>query len=457
MNLLKIHIFILLILWTLSSILSAKPNFLVIHTDDMGWADLACYGHPVHRTPNIDKLAKDGLLFSQAYAASPICLPSRVAGIFGQYPARLKITGQPSYFEDDQSNRALLHPSFHTTASPAIPNLFKDLQAVGYDCLLLGKWNLTDEAERYGIAHLPGSNEATTSEAVRYLQTKRNQPFFLHVNLHWPHIPLKPYPDIQAKYQKLLGKNSKYNPDYAAITEQIDTATGKILQALEDSGKAEDTLVIFFSDNGGFLGFSEADRVTFNEPLRDGKASLYEGGIRVPMIVRWPGKIEPGQRTDQVTIAHLDLYPTQLELAGISLGDRHLDGISLVDALLNRKTVPSPTRFWHWPHYRRAFGGLNASPSTAMRSGDWKLIHFYETGHHELYNLAEDPGETIDLSESHSKNGRQVSHRTGNLEARSQRPTAHPQPRVSSVVMGKSRDRLTKRHSGQPYPDEKWP
>ena len=397
----KVHFFILPILWILSSILSAKPNFLVIHTDDLGWSDLACYGHPLHETPHIDQLAKEGALFTQAYAASPICLPSRVAGIFGQYPARLNTTGQPSYLKDDQSNRALLHPPFLTTVPPAIPNLFKELQAVGYDCMLLGKWNLTDEAERYGIDHLPGSNEVITSEAVRYLQTKRNQPFFLHVNFHWPHIPLNPYPDLQAKYQKLLGKHPQYNPDYAAIVEQIDTATGKILKALEGSGKAEDTLVIFFSDNGGFLGFSEAERVAFNEPLRDGKASLYEGGIRIPMIARWPGKIEPGQRPDQVTIAHLDLYSTQLELAGISTDGRPLDGISLADTLLSNKIVPSPTRYWHWPHYRRSFGGLNASPSTAMRSGDWKLVQFYETGHHELYNLAEDPGETEDVSRTY--------------------------------------------------------
>ena len=378
------------------------PNFLIIHVDDMGWSDLACYGNPVHKTPQIDRLAANGMLFTQAYAAAPICLPTRAAAIFGLYPARLHITGQPSYFEDNQSLRALLHPRFKSSAPPDTPNLFRDLEAAGYDCLLLGKWNLSDEAKLYDIRHLPGSDEAMIYEAIRYLKSKPSKPFFLHVNLHWPHIPLKPYPETKAKYEKLLS-GTKYNPDYAAIIEQIDTVTGEILEALDATGKADNTVVIFLSDNGGFLGFSEEDRVAFNEPMRDGKASLYEGGIRVPMIVRWPGHIKPGSRTDQVTIAHLDLYPTQLELAGISLEGRELDGISFVDTLMKNKTVPSPTRFWHWPHYRRAFGGLHASPSSALRSGDWKLIHFYETGHHELYNLVDDPGETMDLGSTHSR------------------------------------------------------
>jgi arylsulfatase A-like enzyme len=374
----------------------------VIHADDMGWSDLACYGHPVHQTPHIDQLAADGMLFTQAYAAAPVCLPTRAAAIFGLYPARLNVTGQPSYFDDDQSERALLHPPFRTTASPSTPNLFRDLENAGYETWLLGKWNLTDDAELYDIRHFPGKDEAIVKETIRILQSNPEKPLFLHVNFAWPHIPLKPYAETKAKYEGLL-KGTPYNPDYAAITEQIDIATGQILDALDQSAMANNTLVIFLSDNGGFLGFSKEDRVAFNEPLRDGKASLYEGGIRVPMIVRWPGHIKPGSRTDQVTIAHLDLYPTQLELAGISLEGRELDGISLVDTLLKNKTVPSPNRFWHWPHYRRAFGGLHASPSSAIRSGDWKLIHFYETGHHELYNLADDPGETNDLSQTHSR------------------------------------------------------
>ncbi len=394
--------FILPALIPLLSLNAKTPNFLVIHADDLGWSDLACYGNPVHQTPHIDQLAAEGMLFTQAYAAAPACLPTRIAAIFGQYPARMQVTGQPSYFGDDQSERALLHPPFKTTASPGTPNLFRELENAGYDSHLLGKWNLTDDAKLYGIKHFAGNDETMVEEAVRLIRASTDKPFFIQVNLHWPHIPLKPYPDIQAKYQKLV-EGTKYNADYAAIIEQIDTATGQILQALEDSGKANETLVIFLSDNGGFLGFSDQERVTFNEPLRDGKASLYEGGIRVPMIVRWPGHIKPGSRTNQVTIAHLDLYPTQLELAGISTKGRSLDGISLVDTLLKNKTVAYTTRFWHWPHYRRALGGLHASPSSAMRSGDWKLIHFYETGHHELFYLADDPGETTDLSQSHSR------------------------------------------------------
>lgn len=394
------HFTLLLFLLPSSLCLSKTPNFLVIHTDDLGWSDLACYGHPVHQTPNIDRLAAEGMRFTQAYAASPICSPTRAAALFGQYPARLNITGQPSYFRDDQSERVLLHPPFKTTAPYDTPNLFTDLDSAGYHCYLLGKWGLTEKADLFGIRYFPGKDEAIMEEAVRYLKSASEKPFFLHINFAWPHIPLEPYPELKAKYEEKL-EGSPFNPDYAAIIEQIDTATGHILRALEQSGKAEDTLVIFLSDNGSFLGFSEEERIAFNEPLRDGKASLYEGGIRVPLIVRWPGKIIPGSVTDQVTIAHLDLYPTQLELAGISFDAQSLDGISLVDTLLHDKTVPSPTRFWHWPHYRRAFGGLNASPSTAMRSGDWKLIHFYETGHHELYNLAEDPSETKDLSRTH--------------------------------------------------------
>lgn len=374
-----------------------QPNILVIHLDDLGWADLACYGHPVHETPNIDQLATDGMRFTQAYAGSTTCTPTRVAALFGLYPARLNTTGQPSYLRDDQSERALLHPPFETTVPHDTPNLFTDLEQVGYDCYLLGKWGLTEKAKLFGIRHYPGKDKVIIEEAVRYLKAAPENPFFLHVNFAWPHIPLKPYPEIQVKYEKKL-KGTKFNPDYAAIVEQIDTATGTILDALDASGKAEDTIVFFLSDNGGFLGFSEEERIAFNEPLRDGKASLYEGGIRVPMIVRWPEKIEAGSVSDQITIAHLDLYPTQLELAGLSIKGRLLDGISLADTLLKGEIVFSPTRFWHWPHYRRAFGGLHASPSSALRSGEWKLIHFYETGHRELYNLAKDPSETENLT-----------------------------------------------------------
>ena len=378
-----------------------RPNFLVIHLDDLGWTDLGCYGHPVHETPHIDQLAKDGMRFTHAYAAAPICSPSRVAAIFGQYPARLNTTGQPSYLQDDQSNRALLHPPFATTVAHDTPNLFVELQDAGYDSILLGKWGLTEKADIFGIRHFPGKDEAITDEAIRFLKSGPEKPFFLHINFTWPHIPLKPNPELRAKYEKQL-ENTNFNPDYAAIVEQIDTATGKILDALNAGGESEDTVVIFLSDNGGFLGWPD-DRVTFNEPLRDGKASLYEGGIRVPMIVRWPGKIAAGSVNDQITIAHLDLYPTLLDLAGLSALSQSLDGINLIEVLLNNREVPSPTRFWHWPHYRRSFGGLNASPTSALRSGDWKLIHFYETGRHELYNLAKDPGERNDLSQSHSK------------------------------------------------------
>jgi arylsulfatase A-like enzyme len=224
-------------------------------------------------------------------------------------------------------------------------------------------------------------------------------PFFVYLNYSRPHVPLHPDQARTAAYAaEPAFQNSDLNPEYAAEIEAIDKATAALLRKLDSLALSSSTVVIFASDNGGFLG-RESERIADTAPLRDGKASLYEGGIRVPAIVRWPGVVQPGSTSEQ-PVHWIDWHATLATIAGgtVPVG---LDGVSFTSAL--RGENPSETRalFWHNPHYRRALAGVSASPSSAVRDGDWKLLHFYETDSVELYNLREDLGEVHDLSRVH--------------------------------------------------------
>lgn len=383
-----------------------QPNILIIQTDDMGRADAACYGHPIHETPHIDHLAREGMRFTQANATSTICTPSRSALIAGQHPARSHITGQPGYRNDDQSERRLHHPPFATGFGdrPAT-GIGTHLAQTGYRAWLAGKWGIDDAPESMGFTTLPAkSNREITDAASSFLTSdSAAAPFLLYVNFSWPHVPLKADERDIAHFRSKIEPGQPYNPTYAAVIACIDQAVGAILDSLETGpADAENTIVVFTSDHGGYLGFGPCARVTFNEPLKEGKASLYEGGLRVPFIVRWPGKIAASSVCDEPVSVHLDLHATLANLVDSASIDTPIDGTDLGPLLTGKvTTLPDRPLFWHWPHYRRSFAGPQAAPSSAVRDGDWKLIEFFEDGRVELYHLASDPGETRDLAAIH--------------------------------------------------------
>jgi arylsulfatase A len=365
-----------------------RPNLVLFLADDLGWADLACYGHRFHETPNLDALARAGTRFTNAYAAAPICAPTHASILTGKHPARLHLTGQPSYYGDPPI-RKLLHPPFRKTLPVEEPSIARQLAGAGYKCAFFGKWTVGNTPEQYGFAvYGDGPAVKLAALAEQFIGRHGKNPFFLYVASNEVHVPLesKAPARLVDKYRAKLGAEDP-RAVYAAVVEEMDACLGGIVSTLEKTKLLDNTVIVFTSDNGGFSG------ATSNAPLRDGKASLYEGGIRVPLIVRGPGILRPGSTCSEPVIA-TDLYSTLQELAGLCPDG--LDGIS-IEPLLRGAKAPARTLYWHWPHYRRSDPGVHASPSSAIRSGDFKLIEFYEDGHAGLYNLTRDISETADL------------------------------------------------------------
>jgi len=372
-----------------------KPNIILVNIDDLGWKDLNCFGNKLVSTPNIDGLCTDGLKFTQAYSAAPVCTPTRSSIVTGYYPARLHITGQASYKKDDMSDRKLLHPDFTTQFADTITTFGTELKKAGYATACVGKWGMDGcEATDFGYDFaVDGKDTALTNRAIGFITGNCKKPFVLYLNYHYVHIPLHPDSLLLKKYE-ILGATVP-TPAYLAVVEALDNEIGKLLRAIDQLELRQNTVFIFYSDNGGFLGGSDVDRVTTNLPLRDGKASLYEGGLRVPMIVRWPGVVKIGTTTDAMVNSY-DFYATFLDIIGQKVENR--DGASFLPVLKSQAVLPDRPLFWHWPHYRRGMGGIHASPSSAMRYGKWKLIYFHEDKHYELYDLDIDLGETNNLA-----------------------------------------------------------
>ena len=358
-------------------------------------------------------MASEGMCFTQAYSAAPICNPSRAAILSGRYPARDNLTGQPSY-KRDRRNRKLLHPAFETDLPIDAHTFGHDLRTAGYRCAftgVIGPGLRGKPLSHYGFEELPASGNRNITEISRNFlrnHSAQNGPFYLQINYHWVHTPLHSQEKRIARFAARIHPASPWkNPVYAAVLEELDESVGDILTTLDALDLGKSTVVMFLSDHGGYLGFSEADReefgqteaVTSNYPLKEGKASLYEGGIRIPWIVRWPSYIEPGQSCHEL-VNQLDLYPTLLEFTGLEPGLEELDGLSLRALIRNpAHTLSQRTFYWHWPHYRRSRAGPEAAPSSAIRCGDWKLIEFFEDGRTELYNLAADIGESQDRAQ----------------------------------------------------------
>lgn len=380
----------------------ARPNFVFILMDDMGWMDLSCQGSKYYRSPNIDKLASQSMRFSQAYAACPVCSPTRASIMTGRYPATVNLT---DYIPGHQFPWAkFLPPKFNQSLPFSEATIAQALKDAGYITACMGKWHLGTEPasgpDKYGFDVVVGkvANDddkqagALTVEACKFVQANKDRPFFLYLAHHAVHLPLQAKPELVEKYKdKAPAGSQQNNPLYAGMIDATDQTVGTLMAKLDELKLADNTVVIFMSDNGGLLDYSDGRRITSNAPLRGGKGMLYEGGIREPLFIRWPGKIQPG--TCDVPVCSVDFFPTMLEIAGVKVEAKNpIDGLSIVPLLEQRGKLADRALYWHYPHYHRG------KPSGAIREGDWKLIESFEDGHVELYNLKDDLSETNDLA-----------------------------------------------------------
>jgi arylsulfatase A-like enzyme len=408
-----------------------NPNIIVILIDDLGWKDLGCYGSTYYQTPNIDRLASQGVRFTDGYAACAVCSPTRASILTGKYPARLMLTEWlPSGRWDPnaklRSGRFLrMLPLEETTLAEA-------LREAGYRTGIIGKWHLGGEPFSTPAHHgfdvniagndhgNPGEyffpykgewkipttglkarwqlfedgeegeylTDRLTEEAVKFISEPREQPFFLYFSHYAVHTPLQAKKSMIAKYESIPKDQRQGKPVYAAMLESADESVGRVMQTLDDLDIAEDSLVIFTSDNGGFA------RATKHDPLRGNKGAYYEGGIRVPFIVRWPGVTKAGH-VSSVPIITNDIYPTCLAAAGLPPHPaQHRDGLDLRPVLEGGEKLDRTALFWHYPHYN---SHPSSVPSSVIREGDWKLIQTFDPVGLELYHLGNDLGETSNL------------------------------------------------------------
>ena len=427
------------------------PNFVFFLVDDLGWKDLGVYGSTFHLTPNIDALAASGMRFTQAYAASPVCSPTRASLLTGKHPARLDIT---DWIGGSQRGNLLPAEYLHHLPQEEV-TLAEVLKGAGYATGYFGKWHLGDAPDLpesqgfdvnvggtgagqpasyfypyrapdgrdpyWDVPGLGGGSEGEyltdrlTSEALAFIQAHRDGPFLLYLAHYAVHTPVQSKPGLEARYAarrdslpapagprtemehaRATTRLVQDDPAYAGMVQSVDESVGRILTRLRELGLEDDTIVLFMSDNGG-LSTVAGDRPgpTTNEPLRAGKGWLYEGGIREPMIIRWPGMVAGGSVCGEA-VQSTDFFPTMLEMAGMQLmPERHRDGVSLVPVLKEEGKLDRDALFWHFPHYH----GSGNRPSGAVRMGRWKLIEWFEDGAVELYDLQNDPGEGRDLSE----------------------------------------------------------
>ncbi len=379
------------------------PNVLFILCDDLGVNDLHCYGRQDHRTPNLDKLAGQGTRFTSAYCGQPICSPSRAALLTGKNPARLHLT---TYLPGraDCAAQKVLHPEIEMQVpltEKMLPSYFKP---GGYVCGAFGKWHVGNKGfgplEHGFDSYHPGQANTQpsateggkgeyglTAAVMQFMETNREKPFFAYLAHNTPHIP------YDAQKERIANNTGAFEPVYAGVIEALDDTIGKLLAKLEELKLAEHTIFIFTSDNGG-LHVPELNhkRITHNAPFRAGKGYVYEGGLRIPLIVRWPGHVPAGKVTAE-PVLNTDWLPTLLELAG-QPAPVGLDGVSFAAGLTGRGAFPQRPFCWHFPHYNNQGG----RPSGALRDGPWMLVEFYDAEKAELFNLDADISETRDLA-----------------------------------------------------------
>ncbi|MEM1070711.1 MAG: sulfatase [Planctomycetota bacterium] len=411
-----------------------RLNIVLFLIDDLGWRDLGCQGSEYYQTPNIDRLAEQGVRFTDAYAACAVCSPTRASIMTGKYPARLLLTDWlPSGRWDPQAK--LIEGRKIRGLPVEEETLAESLRETGYRTMHVGKWHLGGEPfclpQHHGFDVNVGGNahgapgqyffpyqgnwsipttplrarwnvlpdgkpgeyltDRLTEEAIKLIRETNDAPFFLYFSHYGVHTPLQAPKEIVAKYEQVPKEKQQGKPVYAAMVETIDTSVGRVLDALEHKGVLDTTVVIFTSDNGGFA------KATNNAPLRANKGSYYEGGIRVPLIIRWPGFDSSGRVVREPVITN-DLYPTCLAAANLPMRDhQHADGLNLKPLLKGEESLPRKSLFWHFPHYNKH---PSSFPCSVIRKEEWKLIESYDPPSVEMYNLQDDLSETQNLAES---------------------------------------------------------
>lgn len=449
-------------------------NFVFVLADDLGWADTGAYGGDLHETPNIDRLARSGVKFTRAYAASPVCTPTRASIHTGKYPAKLHMTIWREAARKPPLKNRVIPPVVEENLPHAEVTLAEVLREQGYFTAHVGKWHLGG-AEHYPETHgfdlniggtvwgapatffwpyrgnqlyggeyryVPGLHggqsgeyltDRLTDEALKIIDAAAGRPFFLNLCYHTVHTPIEGKPEVVAHYRAKLRPGLRHqNAGYAAMVHSVDENLGRLLDRLERNGVADRTVVIFFSDNGGYINQFRGQAVTDNHPLRSGKGSLYEGGIRVPLIVRWPG-VTPAGGASSEPVCSIDFYPTILEMAGLGGDAKHnatVDGRSLAPLLkydggarLEREEL-----FFHYPHYYQT-----TTPVSAIMTRDWKLLEYFEDGSVELYHLGRDPGESRNLVSEEPALARRLRERLhawrASVNAQAPAPNPEYQPR----------------------------
>ncbi len=406
---------------------NTSPNVIVLLVDDLGWTDLGCYGSTFYETPNIDALAKQGLKFTNAYASCNVCSPSRASILTGKNPARLHVTDWITGHEKPYAK--LLPPNWTEYLPLEETTIAEVLKKKNYATASIGKWHLGDDIKYYpehqgfdvNIAgNYVGSppsyfspyriprlkdgpkgeylTDRLTDDALNFIRDKKDQPFFLYLSYYAVHVPLQAKAEDVSYFRAKRDSNAKQkNAVYAGVIKSLDENVGKVTRLIDELNLSENTIIIFTSDNGGILGVRNP--ITSNLPLRAGKGTSYEGGVRIPFIVRWKGRVHENTSSD-VPVIHSDFFPTVAELTRSDITRiNNIDGVSITPLLFGGNKLKRNELYWHYPHYHPE----GATPYSSLRAGDWKLIYFYETAKKELYNLKADPGELNDMAKKETK------------------------------------------------------
>lgn len=430
------------LLLALPLLAETRPHIVYINADDLGWTDLSCQGSRYYETPNLDRLAASGAVFTNGYAAAANCAPSRACAMSGQWPQRHGIYTVGTSERGKEKTRKLIPIENNNTLADKVLTLPEVLQASGYYTAHVGKWHLGEDPltqgfevniagfhggspgkggyhspYKYPNIENPNKGEYLTDrlaqEAARIITDRAAQPepFFLHFTTYTVHTPIQPREDLKQKFEGKTGDKHHSNPSYAAMVYSLDQAVGVILTTLEKHELLEKTLIIFTSDNGGHRSY------TSNAPLRAGKGSYYEGGIREPFFFSWQGHIA-GAQTIDTPITNLDLFPTLTAAAEATLPeDKKLDGANLLPLLTSGDPLPKRALFWHFPIYLEAYRKndqetrdplFRTRPGSAIRLGDWKLQHYFEDDALELYNLRDDLSETTDLAKENPEKAKEL-------------------------------------------------
>ena len=413
----------------------SKPNIIYINIDDLGWKDLGFMGSEFYETPHIDNLASEGVVFTNAYAPSANCAPSRASCLTGLYSPRHGIYTVNNSDRGDSRTRKLIPVENRMVLPDSFVTIAENLRQNGYKTAHVGKWHLGNDPKKQGFdVNIAGNKfghppsyfspyknpnledgpdreylpERMTTEAIQFVKNNQSRPFFLHLSYYAVHTPLQPKPEKHDKYIEKQGVAGQNNAKYAALVDSVDENVGRLLQSLKNLDLSDNTIILFTSDNGG------VNRLTSSAPLRAGKGSYYEGGIRVPLIIKWLGKITPGT-TCETPVNGIDFYPTFLEMTRTPKPEGHdLDGVSLMPLLTQTGQIKERPLFWHFPIYLE--GGnqetrdpvFRTRPGSVVRLGDWKLHEYFEDGGLELYNLEQDIGETNNLMEKYPEKAKEL-------------------------------------------------